>query len=361
MKIAVPPTAPVPERKPELPAPSGTGRDDGFKATLATVQPPGRKPEPPVALASGQTMPPPPAQKPEPPVALASGQSMPPLPAQKPEPPVTLASGQSVPPLPTQKPAVPPTPTSALASADTDAGRIALASQQVAGISGHSFVAILAQATQESGLDPTVKSRTSSAAGAFQFLERTWLDLFGRHGAAYGLGDLARQVEFRDGKASVRDPATRARILELRHDVDLAAGMAARYLAEGREGLSARLKRPVTEVESRIAYVMGVGGAAKLIRAAESNGDTPAADLLPGAAKANGPLFYESGSGRPLTARETVARLSRRMESDQRGLFAAIDRAALTPTRLDGRPSGLNPFQTADVPTEPGDAAGATG
>lgn len=307
MKVVDPSTAPIPGRKPEPPAPAAMG--PSFQAVLSesgTLPVPARKPEiPPVRIANGQSVPPPPGRKPDAP------------------PPVETAE-------------------------DAAAKSIVLASQQVAGLSGHSFTAILAQATQESGLNPAAKSRTSSAAGPFQFLERTWLHLFRQHGAAYGLGDLARQIDLRDGVPVVKNAAVRQQILAMRHDVDIAAGMAARYLSEGRDNLAARLKRPVTETESRIAYVMGVAGAAKLIRAAEKQPDVAAASLLPAAAKANGPLFYERGTGRALTAQETVARLSRRMETDQRELFAAIDRADQKRMVIDGSPSPLNPFQSVD-------------
>lgn len=372
MKVAQPqtPSAPLPERKPEPAAPP---QATGFRSALVEAQAPvpARKPEAPVALASGQSLPPLPAHKPS---MTAEAAPLPgrkptvtadaaPLPERKPDPPQTPPPAQVAATVP--RPGVKPEPPAATSqrlaaqqpAAETAAGRIILASQQVAGLSGHSFTAILAQATQESGLDPRAKSRTSSAAGPFQFLERTWLGLFRRHASAYGLGSLADQIQMRDGVPMVKDPATRQRILDLRHDVDVAAGMAARYLAEGRERLSASLKRPVTEVESRIAYVMGVGGAAKLIRAAEARSPTPAAELLPAAAKANGPLFYDRASGRALSAGETVARLAQRMESDQRELFAAIDRAGRT--RLDGAPSPLNPFQTAD--TAPDTAANPLG
>ncbi|HEY0834027.1 MAG TPA: lytic transglycosylase domain-containing protein [Azospirillum sp.] len=283
------------------------------------------------------------------------GQRMPPLPAVKPEPPFQLANGQAMPPAPGLK----PDPLLARLPQTAATGRIVEASQRVAGLSGHSFTAILAQATQESGLDAAAKNKTSSAAGPFQFLERTWLGLFRRHGAAYGLGDLARQIESRNGIPVIKDPAARKQILDLRHDPDVSAGMAARYLGEGRERLERSLKRPVTESESRIAYVMGVGGAAKLIKAAETRPAALGADILPHAAKANHNLFHDRASGRALTAGETVARLVRRMESEQRDMFAAIARASEQPARLDGGASPLASFRTAAaLPDEDGDAMG---
>lgn len=298
MKVAQPTVAPIPDRKPELQANAGAPKG-GFQAALGDVQ----------------------------------------------------RGAQRAPLLPGRKPMAPPL------FENTDAGRIVQASRQVAGLSGHSMSAILAQATQESGLNPAAKNKASSAAGPFQFLERTWLDLFRRHGPAYGLGDLSRQIESRNGIPVVKNMAARKQILDLRHDVDISAGMAGRYLAEGRARLEKRLHRPATEAESRIAYVMGVGGAAKLIRTAEASPGAVAADLLPNAAKANHNLFYDRGSGRALSARETVARLTNRMENQQRDMFAAIDKAADPRVQLDGGAvSSMGSFRTTDSGDDVDDA-----
>ncbi|KAA0592918.1 hypothetical protein J2848_005731 [Azospirillum lipoferum] len=393
MKVAQPPLAPVPERKPDVSpvlAPTladGTVGEPSFRDTLVQTTRPGSGTVPVGRPANGQKTPPLPTAKPTAPILLSDGTQVPlpaakpvtpirladgttvPVPAAKPEAPVLLAfdsaAGETAPPrapLPGLKPAAPtrtpvqtPTPSSAkvaetvkaVAAEDPAATRVLVASQQVAGLSGHSFTAILAQATQESGLDSAAKNSRSSAAGPFQFLESTWLDLFRRHGAAYGQGELASHIQVRNGVSSVKDPAIRRQILELRHDVDLSAGMAARYLAEGREALEKRLGRPASESESRMAYVLGSGGAAKLIRAAESTPGAVAADLLPSAAKANHNLFHDRSTGRALSAAETVSRLTRRMEIDQREMFAAIGKAVDQPRRLEeGGASPLNPYQS---------------
>ncbi len=397
MKVAQPPLAPVPERKPD-PPPSladGAGGESSFRDALVQTNRPGSAAAPvgrPAngRLQDGQKAPPLPAAKPPAPILLADGTQVP-FPTAKPVTPIRLTDGTVVPlpttkppavkpeapvlladsapadgeaaapraPLPGLKPAAPtvaqgPTPSSkkvaetvrAVNSDDPTATRVLVASQQVAGLSGHSFTAILAQATQESGLDSAAKNRHSSAAGPFQFLESTWLDLFRRHGAAYGQGELASHIQVRNGVSSVKDPAIRRQILELRHDVDLSAGMAARYLSEGREALENRLGRPASESESRMAYVLGSGGAAKLIRAAESSPGAVAADLLPSAAKANHNLFHDRSTGRALSAAETVSRLTRRMEIDQREMFSAIGKALEQPRRLEeGGASPLNPYQ----------------
>lgn len=388
MKISRADAIPVPEMKP---APPATGGGD-FAALLNGAPPtPMRKPEPPSITAAGAPLPrvkpdpiavqeaqaPLPARKPDAPAQTAAQDptnaniaAIPiPLPERKPDP---LAAQIAQAPTPERKPPLPAPPLpaplekinekinekAAVAAAATDdddapnfAERIALASKQVAGLSGHSYKTILAQATQESGLDPNKKSPTSSAAGPFQFLEKTWLDMFRRHGAAYGMGELASKIQMRDGSPVVADAATKKKILELRHDVDVSAGMAARLLSEGRQRLEERLKRPVSETESRLAYVFGVGGALTLLRAAEKTPDRPAAELLPGAAKANGPLFYDRKTGAALSVTETLSRLQKKMNVDQRDMFAAIDQAGGR-MRLDGGASPFNAFQTAgDAPS----------
>lgn len=359
MKISRAGAVPLPEPKPAPPPAVNDG--DGFSAMLSPPPAPGRKPQPEFA-ANGVPLPrakpdpmaaqlaqaPVPGRKPDAPTAqvaqATTTQVAPaPLPDRKPVPPATqVAQGQ------TTSPALlaateTPTRTGTAANAEE---RIKAASRQVAGLSGHSYRTILAQATQESGLNPHAKSKTSSAAGPFQFLERTWLDMFRRHGAAYGMGDLADKIQVRDGVPTVKDPALRKQILDLRHDVDISAGMAARLLSEGRGRLEQRLKRPVTETESRLAYVFGVGGALTLIRGAEKNPDKAAAELLPGAAKANGPLFYDRKTGQALSVAETLQRLQRKMNVDQRDMFAAIDDASGR-LRLDGGASPFGAFQTA--------------
>ena len=360
MKISRAGAVPLPEPKPAPPpAVNGGDGDGGFTAMLNPPPAPARKPQPEFA-ANGVPLP---RAKPDP---TAARLAQAPVPGRKPDaaaatPPANFEQAAS--PTPGRKPAAPAAVSLALAEAGGGprnavmtrgqaAERIKAASQQVAGLSGHSYRTILAQATQESGLNPNAKSKTSSAAGPFQFLERTWLDMFRRHGAAYGMGDLADKIQVRDGVPTVKDPALRKRILDLRHDVDISAGMAARLLSEGRGRLEQRLKRPVSETESRLAYVFGVGGALTLIRAAEKNPDKPAADLLPGAAKANRPLFYDRKTGEALSVAETLQRLQRKMNVDQRDMFAAIDDASGR-LRLDGGASPFGAFQTATDMTPP--------
>lgn len=281
-----------------------------------------------------------------------------PVPAEKPVVPGTLAA---MVPLPTEKPGVPAGFTALLApvpgekptvpvdaAASNDPGALIDAIRSVTELSGHSFQTMLAQATQESRLNLAANNSASSAAGPFQFLESTWLDMIRRHGDAYGLGALARQIKVgRSGVSFVANAAVRKQILDLRHDPNLSAGMAARYLAEGRAHLSRLLHRPATEIESRMAYVMGPGGAARLIRAASASPHESAADLLPSAAAANRSLFYGS-DGKALTTRQVVANLTRRMQQDALHLASLAPAEPVEQNDAPGAGDGLAMSQGTD-------------
>ncbi|WP_207480709.1 transglycosylase SLT domain-containing protein [Arenibaculum pallidiluteum] len=239
------------------------------------------------------------------------------------------------PPIPGRKPTVPARKAEAAQGATGSKAATGEAIRLAAGAAGHSFSTLLAQATQESGLNPKARNPKSTATGAFQFVERTWLDMVRRHGAAHGLGELAAAITVKDGAPVVKDASLRSRILALREDPQLSASMAGRYLSESRAALSRRLGREVSETEGRIAYVLGPTGAAKLLQAAVRTPDRPAAEILPAAARANRPLFHDRG--RVLGAAETVARLKQRMEAD------ATRVADLVPAEPESAGDGAGP------------------
>lgn len=230
-----------------------------------------------------------------------------PVPARKPGADFasTLAATEN--PVPGRKPA---------AAAASGEEPVIGAIRSVAGLSGHSFAALMSQADQESGLDVKARNRKSTATGPFQFIERTWLDLVRRHGSSFGLGDTANKITMVNGAPTVRDPALRKQILALREDPNISAGMAARYLSEGKERLGKMLGRPASAIEGRIAYIMGPNGAARLISAAEKTPGAAARDVLPSAAAANRNLFHDK-RGHALSAADVVNRLTRRMTADQ--------------------------------------------
>lgn len=175
---------------------------------------------------------------------------------------------------------------------------------------GVDFGYLLATAERESSLDPAARSRTSSATGLYQFVRQTWLQTLLHHGAKHGYGAHAAAIEeVRPGHFAVSDPALEAEILALRTDPAAAAAMAAELAGDNARVLEARLGRPPGPGELYAAHVLGAGGAARLIRAAQETPETPAEGLFPEAAGANRGLFYEAG-GAPRSAAALFDRLA---------------------------------------------------
>lgn len=146
----------------------------------------------------------------------------------------------------------------------------------------------------ESGGDPSVVARTSSATGLYQFTNGTWLDVIRRHGAEIGLERVAAKID---------DPSRRAAILQLRTDPEIASRAAAALTSENFNALEASLGRDPTEGELYAAHFLGLRGAQRLIQVAE-RGVANAAEVFPEAARANRPIFYANGRAR--TAQEVM-------------------------------------------------------
>src|SRR5215510_11844450 len=86
--------------------------------------------------------------------------------------------------------------------------------QQASANTGVDFSFLMAQAAKESGFNPDAKAKTSSASGLYQFVEQSWLSVVRKHGAEYGLGDMASKIKIgEDGKLTVADRALRKEIL----------------------------------------------------------------------------------------------------------------------------------------------------
>lgn len=121
----------------------------------------------------------------------------------------------------------------------------------------------------ESGFRNGAKPGTSAAAGLYQFVPKTWKGMIAKYGKKYGLSP----------NALATDP--RANTL-----------MAAEYIKEN----VAAIKRSkpgggVTDTDVYLAHFLGAGDYAKFIR---TNPNAIAASVLPTAAKANAPIFYNS-------------------------------------------------------------------
>lgn len=188
-----------------------------------------------------------------------------------------------------------PTPTGA-------APAIVAAIRHAAETTGADFRFLMAEARRESGFDPDAKARGSSAAGLFQFIETTWLDMVRRHGAKHGVGALAEGISSDvAGRPRVDDPELRARILALRHDPKLSAALAGELAKSNEAALEKALGREASPADLYLAHFLGAGGAARFLRTVANDGDVSGAELLPEAAAANPAVFYDrSGRARSL-------------------------------------------------------------
>lgn len=177
---------------------------------------------------------------------------------------------------------------------------------------GVDFGYLLAQARIESGLNPEARARTSSATGLFQFLDQTWLATLDRHGERLGFGQLAQAIDTSGGRARITDPAMRDAIMGLRTDPTASALMAGALAGDNGAELQQVLGRAPNASELYLAHFLGPDGASRMLTTLQSSPETPAAGLLPGAARANRSIFYEQG-GAPRSVAEVMDLIRNRM------------------------------------------------
>lgn len=189
--------------------------------------------------------------------------------------------------------------------------RIAGAFKAAADATGTSFDYLLKTSRRESDHRPDLAVSGSSAAGLFQFVDQTWLEMIRREGASVGLERLAEKIT-PDGKGgwTVADPADRAKIMSLKTDPLVSAVMAAKFTQENARKLGEALGRTPTDGELYAAHVLGPAGATRLFRLAATEPGTPASVAFPRAAAANPGLFYDQ-SGRAGTVADLFDRLTR--------------------------------------------------
>lgn len=195
--------------------------------------------------------------------------------------------------------------------ADAAGAAVTRALKDASEATGAGFDVLYNIAKRESSFNPDAKAKTSSAAGLFQFIEQTWLGVVKDYGARHGLAAEADAITRNaDGKLSVRDPARRKDILDLRFDAGKAAALAGELAQSNAAALQQKLGRAVDRAEVYAAHFLGVAGAAKLLKAPSS---ALAADLLPAAAEANKPVFYEGGAKK--TVGDVVASIAKSMNA----------------------------------------------
>ena len=196
--------------------------------------------------------------------------------------------------------------------------------RQAANLTGANFQYLLATAQVESNLNPNAQVSTSSARGLFQFIEQTWLGTLKEHGPALGYGPYADAItRLPSGGYAVTDQSMRDRIMNLRSDPSANALMAGAFTRDNAATLAARLGRDPTEGELYIAHFLGPAGAGRLISLAQSQPGTPAAQVFPGAARANPSIFYDR-QGRARTANEVYGALIGRYATARSGPVNAV-------------------------------------
>ncbi|MBI5260961.1 MAG: lytic transglycosylase domain-containing protein [Bradyrhizobium sp.] len=234
------------------------------------------------------------------------------------------------------------------AGVDPSRARIAGAIRQAASNTGASFEYLLTTAKMESDFNPTAGATTSSAHGLFQFIDQTWLGTVKEAGAQFGYGNYANAItRTASGSYTVDDPAMRRSIMRLRDDPAAASAMAAALTQSNSFKLTGKIGRRPNDSELYMAHFMGVGGAAKLINAAEGQPQASAVRMFPNAAAANHSIFYDrSGHGRSVS--EVYSVLSTRYAG------AANSKATRSAMALFGdTPSPVMPAVASVAPAAP--------
>lgn len=206
--------------------------------------------------------------------------------------------------------------------------------------SGVDFSYLLQTAIRESSLNPEARASTSSAVGLFQFLEGTWLQVMKQDGPRLGYGAYADKIEVSGGDYFVRDPGTKAQILSLRENPEVAADLAAAFTRSNGEYLKTAFGRMPSAGELYIAHFLGAQGAEKMFRAGLQNPDQVALNLFPRQAQANRTIFYnQDGSAR--TVRQVYQVLVAKHEGAANPTFAAQQMVG---------PSGAGPTREIEPP-----------
>lgn len=196
-----------------------------------------------------------------------------------------------------------------------------------------------ALAERESGFDPSIRARTSSATGLFQFTDDTWLGTLRQHGRELGIPDAEARI--------AADPDA---VLRMRTDPELNSRAAALLTQDNATALRGVLGREPTPGELYSAHFLGEGRARQL---AGADPQANAAQLFPDAARANRSIFFDGRRPR------TVAEIRANFDSTFGHLNArpsAGTSGEAPPMRVDG---GQGQAPASTVPAQnPGPADG---
>lgn len=231
---------------------------------------------------------------------------------------------------------------------------IANAIKKASRATGADFAYLMNTAARESSFDKSAKAKTSSAAGLFQFIEGTWLQMVKEVGNKFGLDKYTPHIfTTRSGKYYVPNQELRGEILKLRHNPEVSAMMAGEFTKQNSEFMKSKLGRQPTQGELYIAHFLGAKGAAEMISLADKNPDARADRHFPKAARANKPIFYSGG--RPRTV-EQVYKVLVRDHAELQATGIAKPNAGSA-----GGPAKARPVNAADVPAAKPAPAGHAG
>lgn len=226
--------------------------------------------------------------------------------------------------------------------------------------SGVDFDYLVQTAMRESSLNPDAKASTSSATGLFQFIESTWLEVLKTDGPSLGYSEQARHIQRNsDGTFVVPNAAKRAEILEMRHNPQMSADLAAAFTRSNGEFLTEKFGRHPSPGELYIAHFLGAGGAQRMFEAGLSNPDQIAADIFPRQAEANRAIFFDREGAK--TIREVYQSLvTKHTQSvapmiDQSG--TVISQNPVLPQTTGLQPAGPEMVQSRFGPSIPLDFA----
>ena len=193
-----------------------------------------------------------------------------------------------------------------------EGGAVKAAIAQAAERTGVAFDYLLQQAKVESGLNPNAQAGTSSAAGLFQFIDQSWLGVLKTHGTEHGYGWAANAISRQGGRWTV-DPAARAQVFALRRDPQAASLMAGEFASDNAAGLEKTLGRAPAKADLYFAHFLGLQGASRFLKAADSYPDASAASVFPREAGANRGIFYRK-SGEPRSLAQVYQLMARKIE-----------------------------------------------
>ncbi|BBC72179.1 conserved hypothetical protein [Altererythrobacter sp. B11] len=216
---------------------------------------------------------------------------------------------------------------------------------------GVDFDYLLAQAKLESGFDPSARAGTSTAAGLYQFVNGTWLDTLDKHGAEHGLGWADGAItRGPGGAAQIADPAMRAQVMALRFDPGASALMAAELARDNSAELQGFLGRAPDSAELYLAHFLGGAGARDFLGALQADPAQSAAALMPKAAAANRPIFFNGTTARSVGEVMDVvrAKMTGAMHGTSPGFDAMSPSAAFAYARA-GATSAPAPTATPPV------------